>query len=194
MLMSVLEVIIVSIGLSLDAFTVTVCTGATQPYLKKRMDFIVGLAFGGIQAIMLTIGMMITKFPVSSIYSETFKSINQWFSAIIFIFLGLKMVRNALTIKSINEQRESFNYRNILSLAFATSLDALVLGIGFALLRTEIIIDMFIIFVITGISSIIGLRVGYRVGDKYRVAVNICGSVILLIMGVKMILSYFKII
>jgi len=194
MLMSVLEVIIVSIGLSLDAFTVTVCTGATQPYLKKRMDFIVGLAFGGIQAIMLTIGMMITKFPVSSIYSETFKSINQWFSAIIFIFLGLKMIKNALTIKSINEQRESFNYRNIFSLAFATSLDALVLGIGFALLRTEIIIDMFIIFVITGISSIIGLRVGYRVGDKYRVAVNICGSVILLIMGVKMILSYFKII
>jgi len=194
MLMSVLEVIIVSIGLSLDAFTVTVCTGATQPYLKKRMDFIVGLAFGGIQAIMLTIGMMITKFPVSSIYSETFKSINQWFSAIIFIFLGLKMIKNALTIKSINEQRESFNYRNILSLAFATSLDALVLGIGFALLRTEIIIDMFIIFVITGISSIVGLRVGYRVGDKYRVAVNICGSVILLIMGVKMILSYFKII
>lgn len=192
--MSVLEVIIVSIGLSLDAFTVTVCTGATQPYLKKRMDFIVGLAFGGIQAIMLTIGMMITKFPVSSIYSETFKSINQWFSAIIFIFLGLKMIKNALTIKSINEQRESFNYRNIFSLAFATSLDALVLGIGFALLRTEIIIDMFIIFVITGISSIIGLRVGYRVGDKYRVAVNISGSVILLIMGVKMILSYFKII
>jgi len=194
MLMSVLEVIIVSIGLSLDAFTVTVCTGATQPYLKKRMDFIVGLAFGGIQAIMLTIGMMITKFPVSSIYSETFKSINQWFSAIIFIFLGLKMIKNALTIKSINEQRESFNYRNIFSLAFATSMDALVLGIGFALLRTEIIIDMFIIFVITGISSIIGLRVGYRVGDKYRVAVNISGSVILLIMGVKMILSYFKII
>jgi len=194
MLMSVLEVIIVSIGLSLDAFTVTVCTGATQPYLKKRMDFIVGLAFGGIQAIMLTIGMMITKFPVSSIYSETFKSINQWFSAIIFIFLGLKMIKNALTIKSINEQRESFNYRNIFSLAFATSFDALVLGIGFALLRTEIIIDMFIIFVITGISSIIGLRVGYRVGDKYRVAVNICGSVILLIMGIKMILSYFKII
>lgn len=192
--MSVLEVIIVSIGLSLDAFTVTVCTGATQPYLKKRMDFIVGLAFGGIQAIMLTIGMMITKFPVSSIYSETFKSINQWFSAIIFIFLGLKMIKNALNIKSINEQRESFNYRNILSLAFATSLDALVLGIGFALLRTEVIIDMFIIFVITGISSIVGLRVGYRVGDKYRVAVNICGSVILLIMGVKMILSYFKII
>lgn len=192
--MSVLEVIIVSIGLSLDAFTVTVCTGATQPYLKKRMDFIVGLAFGGIQAIMLTIGMMITKFPVSSIYSETFKSINQWFSAIIFIFLGLKMIKNAMTIKSINEQRESFNYRNIFSLAFATSLDALVLGIGFALLRTEIIIDMFIIFVITGISSIVGLRVGYRVGDKYRVAVNICGSVILLIMGVKMILSYFKII
>ncbi len=192
--MSVLEVIIVSIGLSLYAFTVTVCTGATQPYLKKRMDFIVGLAFGGIQAIMLTIGMMITKFPVSSIYSETFKSINQWFSAIIFIFLGLKMIKNAMTIKSINEQRESFNYRNIFSLAFATSLDALVLGIGFALLRTEIIIDMFIIFVITGISSIIGLRVGYRVGDKYRVAVNICGSVILLIMGVKMILSYFKII
>lgn len=192
--MSVLEVIIVSIGLSLDAFTVTVCTGATQPYLKKRMDFIVGLAFGGIQAIMLTIGMMITKFPVSSIYSETFKSINQWFSAIIFIFLGLKMIKNAMSIKSINEQRESFNYRNIFSLALATSMDALILGIGFALLRTEIIIDMFIIFVITGISSIIGLRVGYRVGDKYRFAVNISGSVILLIMGVKMILSYFKII
>ncbi|MFR1708192.1 MAG: manganese efflux pump MntP family protein [Clostridium sp.] len=192
--MSVLEVIIVSIGLSLDAFTVTVCNGATQPYLKKRMDLIVGLAFGGMQAIMLTIGMMITRFPVSSIYSETFKSINQWFSAIIFIFLGLKMIRNAMTVKSINEQREVFNYKKIFSLAFATSIDALILGIGFALLRTEIIIDMFIIFIITGLSSIVGLRVGYRMGDKYRRSVNLCGSIILLIMGVKMILSYFKII
>ena len=192
--MSVLEVIIVSIGLSLDVFTVTVCTGATQHYLKKRMDFVVGLAFGGIQAIMLTIGMMITEFPVSSIYSETFKSINQWFSAIIFIFLGLKMIKNAMTVKSINVQREAFSYRNIFSLAFVTSFDALILGIGFALLRTEIIIDMFVIFVITGISSIIGLRVGYLVGDKYRVAVNVCGSIILLIMGIKMILSYFKIV
>lgn len=192
--MSVLEVIIVSIGLSLDAFTVTVCNGATQPYLKKRMDLIVGLAFGGMQAIMLTIGMMITRFPVSSIYSETFKSINQWFSAIIFIFLGLKMIRNAMTVKSINEQREVFNYKKIFSLSFATSIDALILGIGFALLRTEIIIDMFIIFIITGLSSIVGLRVGYRMGDKYRRSVNLCGSIILLIMGVKMILSYFKII
>ncbi len=163
--MSVLEVIIVSIGLSLDAFTVTICNGATQSHLKKRMDLIVSLAFGGMQAIMLTIGMMITRFPVSSIYSETSKSINQWFSAIIFIFL-----------------------------AFSTSIDALILGISFALLRTEIIIDMFIVFIITGVSSIIGLRFGYRVGDKYRCMVSLCGSIILLTMGIKMILSYFKII
>jgi putative Mn2+ efflux pump MntP len=194
MLMSVLEVIIVSIGLSLDAFTVATCNGATQPYLKKRMDLIVGLAFGGMQALMLTIGMMITRFPVSSVYSETFKSINQWFSAIIFIFLGLRMIKNAMTIKSINEQRETFSYKKIFSLAFVTSIDALILGIGFALLRTEIIIDMLIVFIITAISSIVGLRVGYRMGDKYRGTVNVCGSIILLIMGVKMILSYFKII
>ena len=192
--MSVLEVIIVSIGLSLDAFTVTICNGATQSHLKKRMDLIVSLAFGGMQAIMLTIGMMITRFPVSSIYSETSKSINQWFSAIIFIFLGLKMIRNAITVKSIDEQRETFSYRKIFSLAFSTSVDALILGISFALLRTEIIIDMFIVFIITGVSSIIGLRFGYRMGDKYRGMVNLCGSIILLTMGMKMILSYFKII
>lgn len=192
--MSIIEVIMVSIGLALDSLAVTVYKGATQASLKKKENLLVGLIFGGMQALMLTIGMMITWFPVSSIYSDKVVSINQWFSAIIFLFLGLKLCKSALTRTNIPEHREEFSYKIFASLAFATSIDSLVLGIGIALLGTDILIGILIIFIITTISSFVGLRLGYWLGDKYKAMASFAGSVILLVMGIKTILIYFHII
>lgn len=192
--MSILEIIIVSIGICFESLAVTIYKGANQAALKNQNNILVGLIFGGIQVAMLTIGMLIIRFPLSAIYTNNLLSFNQWISAIIFIYLGVKMFKSAIKGKAVNEHREAFSYRIFASLAFATSIDALILGIGIALLGAKLLAGMLIVFLITSILSMTGLRIGYWLGDRYRTIVNLSGGVILLIMGIKTILTYFQVI
>lgn len=192
--MSILEIIMVSIGLSFDSLAVTIYKGATQGSLNKNNNFLVGIIFGGIQTLMLSIGLLIAWFPISSAYSEAVISVNKWFSSIIFIYLGLKMLRSALKSKRVDEKREDFSYKIFVSLAFATSLDALILGIGVGLLATKLLMTILIVFIFTSILSMVGVAIGYQIGDKYRTMVNTLGSMLLLIMGVKTILTYFQLV
>ena len=150
--MNLWEVIIVSFGLALDSFTIAVCKGSTQGKLKRSTVTIVGLIFGAIQTIMLAAGMIVAIYPMLNIQNEKIISMNQWFSAIILIYLGIKFFKNAFKANSLNERREEFfGYKGSMGLALATSLDAFILGIGFGLLRTEII------------SNILRIQ-GYKVG------------------------------
>ena len=183
------EIIIVSVGLALDAFTVAVCRGSTQGNLKKSTALLVGIIFGAIQTIMLAAGMIIALYPMLNINNEKIISINQWFSAIILFYLGIKFFRNAFKVNKYNERREEF-----FGLALATSIDAFILGIGFGLLRTEIISNILILFIVTSILVTIGLWVGYCMGNKYKKQIDICGGIILLAIGIKIICNYFNII
>lgn len=192
--MSVLEIIIVSIGLSLDAFTVAICSGATQCSLKKAIIIIAGVIFAALQTLMMAGGMLITWFPLSRGYGPKVISINQWFSAVIFIYLGVKMLKKALTNELIDEKRENFSYKKIAYLAFATSIDALIFGIGLGLMRTKILLDMLILFIITCLFTVLGIWTGYCMGDKHRGKINLCGGFILIIIGIKMVVTYFKLI
>ena len=189
------EVIIVSVGLSLDAFTIAVCRGSTQGNLKKSTATLVGLIFGAIQTIMLAAGMIIAIYPMLNIQNEKIISINQWFSAIILFYLGMKFFKNALNVKNADEKREEFfGYKGSVALALATSLDAFILGIGFGLLRTGIISNILILFIITSTLVAVGLWAGYCIGDKYKRQIDICGGIILLSIGIKVICDYFNII
>ena len=189
------EVIIVSVGLSLDAFTIAVCRGSTQGNLKKSTATLVGLIFGTIQTIMLAAGMIIAIYPMLNIQNEKIISINQWFSAIILFYLGMKFFKNALNVKNADEKREEFfGYKGSVALALATSSDAFILGIGFGLLRTGIISNILILFIITSTLVAVGLWVGYCIGDKYKRQIDICGGIILLSIGIKVICDYFNII
>ena len=189
------EIIIVSVGLALDAFTVAVCRGATQGNLKKSSSIFVGMIFGAIQTLMLTLGMFIAIFPMLKSENLRIISINQWFSAIILFYLGIKFFRNAFKVNKYNERREEFfGYKGSVGLALATSIDAFILGIGFGLLRTEIISNILILFIVTSILVTIGLWVGYCMGNKYKKQIDICGGIILLAIGIKIICNYFNII
>ena len=160
--MGLWEVIIVSVGLSLDAFTIAVCKGSTQGNLKKSTAILVGIIFGVIQTIMLAAGMIIALYPMLNIYNE--------------------------------RREEFFGYKGSVGLALATSIDAFILGIGFGLLRTEIISNILILFIVTSILVAIGLWVGYCMGNKYKKQIDICGGIILLAIGIKIICNYFNII
>lgn len=193
--MSIWEVIIVSIGLSLDAFTVAVCKGATHASLKKATALLSGIIFGAIQTLMLGIGMCIAWFPMIKIDSMRMISINTWFSAIILIFLGIKIIKNACKEGLIEERRDDFfSYKGILFLAFATSVDALILGISLGLLATNILTVFIIIFISTAILVAAGMWTGYSVGDKHRKKIDIIAGLILFFMGIRVIIKYFNII
>ena len=193
--MSLFEVIIVAIGLALDSFTVAVCRGSNQGNLKKSNAAIVGIIFGGIQTLMLIIGMLIAIFPMLNIENQKIISMNQWFSAIILFFLAFKFFKNAFVNTNIDERREEFfGYKGSVTLALATSLDALILGIGLGLLQTRFIRTIIIQFIITTLLVAYGLWVGYCVGNKYKKQIDICGGIILLSIGIKVILNYFQII
>lgn len=189
------EVIIVSVGLALDAFTIAVCRGSTQGNLKKLTAIMVGLIFGAIQTIMLACGMVIAIYPMLNIQNEKIIAINQWFSAIILFYLGIKFFKNAFKVNDSNERREEFfGYKGSVVLALATSLDAFILGIGFGLLRTGIISNILILFIITSTLVAMGLWMGYCMGNNYKRQIDICGGVILLSIGIKVICNYFNII
>lgn len=189
------EVIIVSVGLSLDAFTIAVFRGSTQGRLNKLTAALVGIIFGLIQTLMLAAGMIIAIFPMLNIQNEKIISINQWFSAIILIYLGVKSLKNSFKITSYDEKRqEFFGYKYSAGLAFATSIDAFILGIGFGLLRTKILINMVVLFIVTSALVTYGLWVGYCMGNKYKKQINICGGVILLTIAIRVICNYFNII
>ena len=193
--MNLWEVLIVSVGLSLDAFTIAVCRGSTQRNLKKSTAILVGLIFGAIQTIMLAAGMIIAIYPMLNIQNEKIISINQWFSAIILFYLGIKFLKNAFKVSNLNERREAFfGYKGSVVLALATSLDAFILGISFGLLGTGIISNVAILFIVTSALVAVGLWVGYCIGNKYKRQVDICGAIILLGIGIKVICNYFNVI
>ena len=144
---------------------------------------------------MLIIGMLIAIFPMLNIENQKIISMNQWFSAIILFFLAFKSFKNAFVNTNIDERREEFfGYKGSVTLALATSLDALILGIGLGLLQTRFIRTIIIQFIITTLLVAYGLWVGYCVGNKYKKQIDICGGIILLSIGIKVILNYFQII
>lgn len=193
--MSLWEVIVVAIGLSLDSFTIAVCRGSNQGDLKESTAVLVGMIFGGIQTAMLIIGMFVAIFPMLNIRNEKIISMNQWFSAIILFILAFKFFKNAYKENNIYERREEFfGYKRSVTLSLATSLDAFILGIGFGLLQTGIISTILALFIITSILVALGLWVGYIMGDRYKKQIDICGGIILLSIGIKVILNYFHII
>ena len=189
------EVIIVSVGLSLDAFTIAVFRGSTQGRLNKLTAALVGIIFGLIQTLMLAAGMIIAIFPMLNIQNEKIISINQWFSAIILIYLGVKSLKNSFKITSYDEKRqEFFGYKYSAGLAFATSIDALAMGVTFAFLNVKIVPAISFIGIVTFTCSAIGVKIGNVFGLKYKSKAEIVGGVILILLGCKILVEHLGII
>ena len=117
------------------------------------------------------------------------------YTKIILFILAFKFFKNAYKENNIYERREEFfGYKRSVTLSLATSLDAFILGIGFGLLQTGVISTILALFIITSILVALGLWVGYIMGDRYKKQIDICGGIILLSIGIKVILNYFHII
>ena len=189
----VIELFLLGVGLSMDAFAVSVCKGLGMKKLNKKQALIIGLYFGGFQALMPFVGWLL-----GSQFQKYITSIDHWIAFILLGFIGGKMMIEA--VREWNEEEvvdvmdAPIDHKNMLVLAVATSIDALTVGITFAFLGTPIVEAITIIGITTMvISSIAGVVVGNFFGSRYKSKAEFIGGLILVLLGLKILLEHLGI-
>ena len=188
----VIELFLLGVGLSMDAFAVSVCKGLGMRKLNKKQALIIGLYFGGFQALMPFVGWLL-----GSQFQKYITSIDHWIAFILLGFIGGKMMSEA--VREWNEEEvvdvmdAPIDHKNMLVLAVATSIDALTVGITFAFLGTPIVEAITIIGITTMVISIAGVVVGNFFGSRYKSKAEFIGGLILVLLGLKILLEHLGI-
>lgn len=184
MIMGLAELFIIAVGLSMDAFAVSVCKGLSVQKLEMRHALICGLYFGGFQALMPFIG-----YYLGSQFESMITQIDHWAAFILLGVIGINMLKEARE-KEEEEMDASFGIKAMLPLALATSIDALAVGITFAFLKVNILWAVVFIGAVTFILSVAGVWAGHFFGMKYKSRAEFAGGMILILMGVKILLEH----
>lgn len=188
--MTLFELFVIAVGLSMDAFAVSVCKGLAMKKCTWTKAGVVGLYFGGFQAFMPFVGYML-----GVQFKDVITSIDHWVAFILLGIIGVNMIREARSgCDECQDTDESLDVRTMLGLAVATSIDALAVGVTFAFLRVEIVPAVSFIGMITFTLSVAGVKIGNIFGTKYKSKAELAGGVILVFMGVKILLSHLGII
>lgn len=187
--MGFVELLLIGIGLSMDAFAVSICKGLSARELKWKHYVCIGLWFGGFQALMPTIGYFL-----GASFEQYITSFDHWIAFALLALIGANMVKEGLS-KEEDVGDASFSFRSILVLAVATSIDALAVGITFGLLPdVQILPSAATIGITTFLFSAAGLKVGNIFGLKYKSKAEIAGGVILILIGLKILLEHLGIV
>ena len=187
----VIELLLIGVGLSMDAFAVSVCKGLAMRKVNKKQAFIIGLFFGGFQALMPFIG-----WALGTQFESYITSIDHWIAFILLALIGGKMVIEATKTEEEQEIKQMdppLDMKEMLLLAIATSIDALAVGITFAFLQYPIVEAMLIIGLTTFVLSIIGVYVGNAFGSRYQKRAEMAGGIILILIGLKILLEHLGI-
>ena len=182
--MGLIELFLIAVGLSMDAFAVSVCKGLAMPKCTFKKAAIVGLWFGGFQALMPAIGYIL-----GAQFQEAIASIDHWIAFVLLALIGGNMIHEALD----NDEEEadaSLDVKTMFLLAVATSIDALAIGITFAFLKVNIIPAVCFIGIVTFIISFAGVKIGNVFGARYKNKAEIVGGVILILLGLKILLEH----
>lgn len=182
--MSMLELFLIAVGLSMDAFAVSICKGLSMRRMSWKGAVIIGLYFGGFQALMPFIGYLL-----GSQFQNAIANFDHWIAFFLLSVIGINMIQ-----ESLNKEEEScsasLDFRNMIVLAVATSIDALAVGITFAFLRVNIIPAVSFIGSTTFILSIVGVKVGNVFGSRYKSRAEMAGGTILILIGIKILIEH----
>ena len=183
--MNFLEIFLIAVGLSMDAFAVSVCKGLSTGQLKQKHFLCVGLWFGGFQALMPTVGYFL-----GSAFEKYITSFDHWVAFGLLAIIGANMIKEGLS-KEEEESSASFAFKTMFVMAIATSIDALAVGISFAVVGgVSIGVCAGLIGMTTFILSAVGLKVGNVFGLKYKSRAEVAGGVILVLIGLKILLEH----
>ena len=182
--MSLTELFIIAVGLSMDAFAVAVCKGLAMPRMSWKGALIVGLYFGGFQAAMPLLGYFL-----GSKFSMAIRAYDHWVAFLLLVLIGAGMVKESFE-KDESCANASLDVRGMVLLAVATSIDALAVGVTFAFLNVDIVPAVSFIGAVTFTLSMVGVKVGNAFGCKYKSRAELAGGAILILMGLKILLDH----
>ena len=189
--MGIFELFLLAVGLSMDAFAVSVCKGLSAGRVTLSHALTAGLWFGGFQGLMPFLGWLL-----GSRFQSLISSIDHWIAFILLAFIGSKMLWEAFTEdedEDDGKDAEKIDLAEYLILAIATSIDALAVGISFAALSVDIVPAVSLIGVTTFIFSVAGVAIGHTFGARYEKPATIVGGVVLILIGLKILLEHLGI-
>lgn len=182
--MSITELIILAVGLAMDAFAVSICKGLSVQKYSKKQSVIAGLYFGGFQAGMPVIGWLLGRQ-----FEGLIKSIDHWIAFVLLALIGANMIRESFK-KEEENLNASFSPKAMLPLAVATSIDALAVGVTFAFLDVQIAPAVSAVGAVTFAFSAIGVKIGNVFGAKYKSKAELAGGIILICIGLKILTEH----
>lgn len=187
--MSFFELFLLAIGLSMDAFAVSICEGLSMKKLNLKRAGILALFFGGFQA-----GMPLLGYLLGKNFQHYITSIDHWIAFVLLAIIGGNMIKEALDKDEEKKEDKKFNLKYVSVLAVATSIDALAVGITFAFLQVSIIPAVCLIGITTFILSFVGVKIGNVFGAKYKSKAELLGGTILIIIGLKILVEHLGLI
>lgn len=186
-LMNFTKLLIIAFSLSMDAFAVAICKGLSVKKATVRQYLIVGIYFGLFQAVMPTLG-----FWLADKFQHLITSASHWIAFVLLVLIGANMIKESF--EESEELDDSFGFRTMLPLAVATSIDAMAVGVSFALIEVDILPAVLIIGCTTFVLSALGLKIGNIFGTKYKSKAELVGGIVLILMGIELVLEHYGVI
>ena len=191
--MGLVELFMVGVGLSMDAFAVAVCKGLGMKKVNWRHAFVIALMFGGFQALMPVAG-----WALGSQLSGLIEPVDHWIAFGLLAFIGGKMLWDAFHddegCESCSCDEDELDMRELVLMAIATSIDALAVGVTFAFLGVNVVVAVAIIGVTTFALSFVGVAAGNHFGARFERPATVAGGVVLVLIGVKILLEHLGVI
>lgn len=187
--MSFGELLILAVGVSMDALAVAICKGLSIRELKWKHCLTIGAWFGVFQAVMPTIGWLL-----GSAFAGLVETVDHWIAFVLLLIIGGNMIREALSKGADDDCDPSLAFGTMLMLAIATSIDALALGVTFAFLRVNVLAAVLSIGLCTFVISALGVKVGNVFGKKFKSKAEFFGGAVLILIGLKILLEHLGVI
>lgn len=182
--MGLIELFILAVGLSMDAFAVSVCKGLAMERVTWRRAVVPGLWFGAFQGLMPLLGWLL-----GSRFAQYITAVDHWIAFALLVILGVNMLREARRADD-GEADASLGVKTMFAMAVATSIDALAVGITFAFLTVDIVPAVCFIACVTFVISTLGVKVGALFGDRLQAKAEALGGIILIVLGLKILLEH----
>ena len=180
--MNIIDILFIGLGLSMDAFAVSVCKGLAMKKMNIKKALVCSLYFGVFQALMPLIGYFL-----GSGFKNVVSSVDHWIAFVLLGIIGINMIKEAKSCEAVND---AMDVKTMLTLAVATSIDALAIGVTFAFLKVSIIPAITIIGVTTFVCCFVGVKLGSIFGEKLKTKAEIAGGVVLILMGTKILIEH----
>ena len=182
--MSVIELLVLALGLSMDAFAVSICKGLSVPKLQAKHCLVCGVYFGGFQALMPLIG-----WALGIRFQSMITNIDHWIAFVLLAVIGANMIKESFS-KEEECPDASFGFKTMLTLAVATSIDALAVGVTFAFLDVSIVPAVLLIGATTFVCSAVGVKIGNVFGNRFQSKAEFLGGLVLIAIGLKILIEH----